>query len=112
MDGPWIAIVGTRRSSLYGLGLRAAGGAAKLGCCIVSVWRGVDTAGLQRELWMLGGRPWLCWLRSGSDIPPENFDLYQRLLARGAVLGEFHLVGGRIGKASRCATVLQACARQ
>jgi DNA processing protein len=89
---PCIAVVGTRRPTLYGLGVarRLGSELARLGFCIVSgLARGVDTAAHEGAL-DAGGRT-AAVLGTGLDIvyPPENLDLYRRIAETGAVLSEF-----------------------
>lgn len=92
VDRPCVAIVGTRKSTLYGLKVARTFAAelAKLGFCIVSgMARGTDTAAHEGAL-DAGGKT-VAVFGCGLDIiyPPENFDLYQRLVADGAVASEF-----------------------
>jgi len=92
VDRPCIAVVGTRRASLYGQSVarRFAGELARLGFCIVSgMARGTDTAAHQGAL-EVGGKT-IAVFGCGLDIiyPPENLDLFQEIAASGAVLSEF-----------------------
>lgn len=92
VDRPCVAIVGTRRGTLYGLGVakRFASELARLGFCIVSgMARGTDTAAHEGAL-DVGGKT-VAVLGCGLDIvyPPENLELYKRLAAEGAVASEF-----------------------
>ncbi len=89
---PCIAIVGTRRPTLYGQATarKLAGGLARRGCCVVSgLARGIDTAAHEGAL-EAGGQT-AAILGCGLDIiyPPENLDLYRRIAGNGAVLTEF-----------------------
>ena len=91
-DHPCIAIVGSRRTTLYGQGMAKKFGAelARLGFCIVSgLARGIDTAAHEGAL-SVGGRT-AAVLGTGMDIiyPPENLELYRRIEADGAILSEF-----------------------
>lgn len=88
-----VAIVGSRRTTLYGQGIARAFGAelARLGFCVVSgLARGIDTAAHEGAL-SAGGRT-AGVLGTGIDLiyPPENLELYRRIEAEGgAVLSEF-----------------------
>jgi DNA processing protein len=92
VDRPCIAIVGTRRATLYGHGVtkKLAAELARLGFCIVSgMARGTDTAAHEGAL--EGGGKTIAVVGCGLDIiyPPENLDLYKRIADEGAVVGEF-----------------------
>ncbi len=88
-----VAIVGSRRTTLYGQGIAKTFGAelARLGFCVVSgLARGIDTAAHEGAL-SVGGRT-AGVLGTGIDTiyPPENLGLYRRIEAEGgAVLSEF-----------------------
>lgn len=89
---PCIAIVGSRRTTLYGQTVARSLGAklAQLGFCVVSgLARGIDTAAHEGAL-SVGGRT-VAVLGTGIDIvyPPENLDLYRRVAEAGAVFTEF-----------------------
>ena len=89
---PCVAIVGSRRTTLYGQGVAKRFGSelARLGFCVVSgLARGIDTAAHEGAL-AAGGRT-AAVLGCGIDIiyPPENLDLFRRIEAAGAVLSEF-----------------------
>ncbi len=89
---PGIAIVGSRRTTLYGQSVakKLAGELARLGFCVVSgLARGIDTAAHEGAL-AAGGKT-VAVLGCGLDIvyPPENLDLYRRIAETGAVLSEF-----------------------
>ena len=91
-EQPCIAIVGSRRTTLYGQSVAKKLGAdlARLGFCIVSgLARGIDTAAHEGAL-SVGGKT-VAVLGCGIDIvyPPENLDLYRRIVETGAVLSEF-----------------------
>ena len=89
---PCVAIVGSRRTTLYGQATAKRFGAelARLGFCIVSgLARGIDTAAHEGAL-SVGGKT-AAVLGCGIDIiyPPENLELYRRVEAEGAILSEF-----------------------
>jgi DNA processing protein len=91
-DRPGVAIVGSRRTTLYGQAVAKKLGAelAKLGFCVVSgLARGVDTAAHEGAL-SVGGKT-VAVLGTGLDIiyPSENLGLYRRIAETGAVLSEF-----------------------
>lgn len=92
VDRPCVAIVGTRRGTLYGLSVakRFASELARLGFCIVSgMARGTDTAAHEGAL-EAGGKT-VAVLGCGLDIvyPPENLELYKKIAETGAVASEF-----------------------
>ena len=89
---PCIAVVGSRRTTLYGQAVAKKLGAdlARLGFCVVSgLARGIDTAAHEGAL-SVGGKT-AAVLGCGIDIvyPPENLDLYRRITETGAVISEF-----------------------
>lgn len=90
---PAVAIVGSRRTTLYGQGVAKKLGAdlARLGFCVVSgLARGIDTAAHEGAL-SVGGKT-AAVLGNGIDIiyPPENLQLYRRIEEEGgAVVSEF-----------------------
>ncbi|MBP6506693.1 MAG: DNA-processing protein DprA [Opitutaceae bacterium] len=89
---PCVAIVGSRRTTLYGQSVakKLAADLARLGFCIVSgLARGIDTAAHEGAL-SVGGKT-AAVLGCGIDIvyPPENLALYRRIEAEGAILSEF-----------------------
>jgi DNA processing protein len=89
---PCIAIVGSRRTTLYGQATAKKFGAelARLGFCVVSgLARGIDTAAHEGAL-SVGGKT-AAVLGCGIDIiyPPENLELYRKIEADGAILSEF-----------------------
>lgn len=91
-DRPGIAVVGSRRTTLYGQAVAKKLGSdlARLGFCVVSgLARGIDTAAHEGAL-AAGGRT-VAVLGCGLDIiyPPENYDLYRRIVETGAVFSEF-----------------------
>ncbi len=90
---PCVAIVGSRRTTLYGQAIAKRFGAelARLGFCVVSgLARGIDTAAHDGAL-SVGGKT-AAVLGTGIDIiyPPENLALYRRIETEGgAILSEF-----------------------
>lgn len=92
-DAPCVAIVGSRRTTLYGQATAKKLGyeLAKLGFCVVSgLARGIDTFAHEGAL-EAGGHT-AAVLGNGIDIiyPPENLKLYQRIEENGgAILTEF-----------------------
>ncbi|MBS0664462.1 MAG: DNA-protecting protein DprA [Verrucomicrobia bacterium] len=89
---PNLAIVGSRRATLYGQATARRLGAelARLGFCIVSgLARGIDTAAHEGAL-SVGGMT-AAVLGCGIDIiyPPENLGLYRQIEGTGAILSEF-----------------------
>lgn len=89
---PSVAIVGSRRTTLYGQSVAKKLGAdlARLGFCVVSgLARGIDTAAHEGAL-SVGGKT-VAVLGNGIDIiyPAENLALYRRIEETGAVLSEF-----------------------
>jgi len=89
---PCIAIVGSRRTTLYGQATakRLGSELARLGFCVVSgLARGIDTAAHDGAL-SVGGKT-AAVLGTGIDLiyPPENLELYRRIEAEGAILSEF-----------------------
>lgn len=91
---PAIAIVGSRRASLYGLSVakRFAMELARKGFCIISgLARGIDTAAHEGALAVDGAT--IAVLGCGVDkiYPPENKALYHSIAAKGTILSEFRL---------------------
>lgn len=90
---PCVAIVGSRRTTLYGQTIAKRFGVelAQLGFCVVSgLARGIDTAAHEGVL-SVGGKT-AAVLGTGVDIiyPPENLALYRRIEGEGgAILSEF-----------------------
>jgi len=89
---PSIAIVGSRRTTLYGQATakKFAAELARLGFCIVSgLAAGIDTAAHEGAL-SVGGKT-VAVLGNGIDIiyPPQNLALYRQIEATGAILSEF-----------------------
>lgn len=91
-EHPSIAIVGSRRTTLYGMATakKLATELARLGFCVVSgLARGIDTAAHEGAL-SVGGKT-AAVVGCGIDIiyPPENLELYRKIESAGAVLSEF-----------------------
>ncbi len=91
-EQPCIAVVGSRRTTLYGQSVAKKLGAdlARLGFCVVSgLARGIDTAAHEGAL-SVGGKT-AAVLGTGLDIiyPSENIGLYRQIAETGAVLSEF-----------------------
>jgi DNA processing protein len=89
---PCIAIVGSRRTTLYGQSVakKLAADLARLGFCVVSgLARGIDTAAHQGAL-SVGGKT-AAVLGTGVDLvyPPENLELYRQMENAGAICSEF-----------------------
>ena len=89
---PNVAIVGSRRTTLYGQSVAKKLGAdlARLGFCVVSgMARGIDTAAHEGAL-SVGGKT-VAVMGNGIDIiyPPENLALYRQIAESGALLSEF-----------------------
>lgn len=87
-----VAIVGSRRTTLYGQATAKKFGMelARLGFCVVSgLARGIDTAAHEGAL-AVGGKT-AAVLGTGIDsiYPPENLELYRLIEAEGAILSEF-----------------------
>jgi DNA processing protein len=92
LSHPCVAIVGSRRTTLYGQAVAKKLGAelARLGFCVVSgLARGIDTAAHEGAL-SVGGKT-VAVLGTGIDLiyPPENLELYRRIEEHGAILSEF-----------------------
>lgn len=91
-DRPCVAIVGTRRATVYGrrVAKKIAAELARLGFCVVSgMASGIDTAAHEGAL-EVGGKT-VAVFGCGLDTiyPSENMDLYQKIVAHGAVVSEF-----------------------
>lgn len=92
MADPCVAIVGSRRTSPYGVGLARdfAAGLVGAGFCVVSgLARGIDSAAHTAAL-EAGGRT-IGVLGTGIDLvyPAENARLFERIAESGAILSEF-----------------------
>lgn len=91
-EHPCVAIVGSRKTTLYGQSTarKLAGDLARRGFCVVSgLARGIDTAAHEGAL-EAGGRT-AAVVGCGIDIvyPPENLELYRAIEDSGAILSEF-----------------------
>jgi len=87
-----IAIVGTRRSTLYGRETvaRLARHLASAGVTIVSgLARGIDTAAHKGALQARGRTIGVLGSGFNNPYPPENRDLMERIAESGAVISEF-----------------------
>lgn len=94
LNAPSLAIVGTRRPTLYGTQMadRLARELAARGIVIVSgLARGIDAIAHQGAMAVQGRA--IGVLGTGIDIcyPKENKKLYEKVLERGAILSEFPL---------------------
>ena len=92
LDGPAVAIVGSRTTTVYGRRMARILGRelARSGFCVVSGGaRGVDTEAHKGALEVDGKT--ISVMGCGMDIvyPPENFELYNRVARSGAVISEF-----------------------
>lgn len=97
IEGPAIAVVGTRQPTPYGRKVTAqlVGGLVRAGFTIVSgMALGIDAEAHQTALEHGGAT--LAVLGNGVDriYPAANRKLYERLLTQGAILSEFYL--GRV----------------
>ena len=94
-DDAWsVAVVGTRRATVYGrqAAEELAGGLARNGITVVSgLARGIDSVGHQGAL-AAGGRT-IAVLACGLDMiyPPENLKLAQRIIEHGALVSDYPL---------------------
>jgi DNA processing protein len=91
---PCLSIVGTRVPSMYGkrMARKIASELANAGICVVSgMARGIDSEAHAGAI-EAGGHT-VAFLGSGLDIiyPPENLELYRKIISSGAVLSEFPL---------------------
>ena len=91
-DGVAIAVVGSRRASIYGLQMAEQFGyeLAERGVTVVSgMARGIDSAAHRGALKAKGRT--IAVMGSGHDViyPPENADLYKEIAATGAVVTEY-----------------------
>lgn len=91
-SGPAVAVVGTRKSSVYGMSQakRISYGLARSGCMVVSGGAsGVDTEAINGAL--LGDGFVITVLASGLDIlyPAQNKELFRCVMERGCLLSEY-----------------------
>lgn len=94
VESPAVAMVGTRRPTLYGRGVarQLSSELAKLGFTIVSgLARGVDREAHEGALGVDGKT--VAVLGCGIDVvyPPENADITESIGLRGALMSEFSL---------------------
>lgn len=92
LDRPAIAMVGSRKTTLYGqkVAKTLARELTQAGFCIVSgLARGIDT--FAHEGALEAGGPTIGVLGTGIDTiyPAENIDLFRAVAANGAVMSEF-----------------------
>lgn len=90
---PCIAIVGSRRATLYGQKIARQLGhdLAQAGCCIVSgLALGIDAAAHEGAL--DAGGATVAVLGCGLDVvyPPENLALYKKIAQKGLLFSEFY----------------------
>ncbi len=93
-DSPCISIVGSRNCTVYGqiTARRFAGALARAGYTIVSgMARGIDSMAHLGAI-ENGGKT-IAVLGSGVDVvyPPENLELYKKIISNGAVVSEFQM---------------------
>ena len=87
-----IAVVGSRRASIYGLTVaeKMARGLSELGITVVSgMARGIDTAAHRATLKVKGDTIAVLGCGLTHIYPSENQRLYEEIAARGLVLSEF-----------------------
>ncbi|MBO5780931.1 MAG: DNA-processing protein DprA [Opitutales bacterium] len=92
LNSPSIAIVGCRNCSIYGslVARKFGAGLGSLGLTVVSgLARGIDSCAHQGALDVKAKT--VAVLGCGIDIvyPPENLDLYRRIIETGAVISEY-----------------------
>lgn len=92
LSGPAIGVVGTRRSSLYGMAQarRMGYGLSRCGAMVVSGGaKGIDTEALKGA--MLGGSPVIAVLGSGVDViyPAENRNFFEKTEKNGCIFSEY-----------------------
>lgn len=92
LNGPSVAVIGTRKSSVYGLtqAKRFGYGLAGCGCAVISGGAlGVDTEAICGAV--LAGGPVIAVLGCGLDVnyPKANFDLFRQVERCGCLVSEF-----------------------
>lgn len=92
LNGPAIAVVGTRRASPYGMlhARRMGYVLSRCGCTVVSgLAKGIDASAMLGAL--TGGAPVVGVLGCGVDVvyPAENRSLYRDVVSRGCLLSEY-----------------------
>ena len=92
LNGPSVAVIGTRKSSVYGLtqAKRFGHGLAQCGCTVISGGAiGVDTEALRGAL--LAGGPVVAVLGCGLDVnyPKPNYHLFRQVEQCGCLISEF-----------------------
>ncbi|MBI5149253.1 MAG: DNA-protecting protein DprA [Candidatus Omnitrophica bacterium] len=91
-SSPAIAVVGSRRASLYGMGVaeQFAGRLAELGITVVSgMAKGIDAAAHRGALRAGGATVAVLGCGLNTIYPPENEKLFAEITAGGAVVSEF-----------------------
>lgn len=92
LNGPAVAVVGTRRASPYGMlhARRMGYVLSRCGCMVVSgLAKGIDASAMLGAL--TGGAPVIGVLGCGVDVvyPAENRSLYQDIVSHGCLLSEY-----------------------
>ena len=92
LSGPVVAVVGTRRASVYGMtqARRMGYGLARCGCTVVTGGaKGIDTEAIKGAL--TGGGPVAVVLGSGVDVvyPAQNRNLFRDVEQNGCLLSEY-----------------------
>ncbi len=92
LNTPSVAVVGCRNCSIYGslVARKFGAGLASMGLSVVSgLARGIDSCAHQGALDVKGKT--IAVLGCGIDIvyPPENLDLYRKIIETGAVISEY-----------------------
>lgn len=92
LNGPSVAVIGTRKASVYGMtqAKRFGHGLAQCGCTVISGGAvGVDTEALYGAL--MAGGPAIAVLGCGLDVnyPKANYHLFRQVEQRGCLISEF-----------------------